>query len=108
MITILSLLPEASTASWTEWKRQREASASLIRRSFFAFFVLSFLFGRLGRRRKPSRLALVIERCAISSEVLAPAPLQTTRISPGPSPVTAEASERAVGTSPPAAGLTDV
>ncbi len=35
-------------------------------------------------------------------------PWQTTRTSPGPLPVTAERSERASGTSPPAGGLTEV
>ena len=53
----------------------------------------------LGRRSDASSLA---------RDSLPVGPLQTTLTSPGPWPVTAEASERAVGTLPPAGGVTAV
>ena len=60
--------------------------------------------GWLGRRRKPCFRALRIDFSARFSEPFR----HTTRTSPGPLPVTADASERAFGTLPPAGGEIEV
>src|SRR5687768_1099179 len=104
MTTIRSLLPDLLMARWTDLKPHSAKRARLIRSRFAALRSLSFFLGRLGRRRKPRRFALPIAFLARLSEL----PLQTSRTSPGPLPVTAEASERAFGTLPPAGGETEV
>ena len=77
-------------------------------RSLFACLALIFLLGWLGRSRKPFVSAFLIEPSALSSDFAPFLPRQTTRTSPGPSPVIAECSERAFGTLPPAGGLIDL
>ena len=66
------------------------------------------IVGWLGRILKPRLRALRIEFLTRRRESLPFAPAQTTRTFPGPLPVTALVSDRAVGTLPPAAGLTEV
>src|SRR5688572_12414792 len=108
MITMRSLFPEAFTAGWIEWKLHLRASTRLIWESCLARLGLSFLSGRLGRRRHPAVRAVRIEVLKRASERFPLSPLQTTRTSPRPAPVTADARGRAVGTLPPAGGLTEV
>src|SRR5687768_8756902 len=104
MMTTRSLLPDFLIARWTDLKSHSANRARLIARSLAAFFALNCFFGRLGRSRNPLRCARLIDFFASFSDL----PLQTTRTSPGPLPVTAEASERAFGTLPPAGGETEV
>src|SRR5688572_303117 len=104
MITMRSLLPDLLTAAWTERNRHCLRSARLIFVIRLACFFDSFLVGTLGRSEKPRLRACLIDASASGSEFF----WQTTRTSPGPLPVTADASERALGTPPPAGGVTEV
>src|SRR5688500_6567537 len=100
MITMRSLLPESLTAACTDLYSQSSYRARLIRFILRALRLPYSVFGWLGRSRKPLRFACLIDASARSSEL----PLHTTRTSPEPFPVTADLSERASGTSPPAGG----
>src|SRR5688572_26499070 len=104
MITTRSLLPAAFTAAWTERNLHCLRSARLIFVSRLACFFESFFVGTLGRSEKQLVRACLIDASASLRERF----WQTTYTSPGPLPVTADARERALGTLPPAAGLTDV
>src|SRR4029079_6187078 len=106
MIRIRSLLPASNAAFCTEWYWHCSARASLIVSRSSASRFLTRIVGWLGRRRKPLLLASLRDERRSLSEPAPPSPLQTTNTSPGPAPVTAEASGRAWGTLPPAGGLT--
>ena len=108
MITTRSLLPASFTAFWTESYSQRSARSRLISSSRLAWRLERRIFGWLGRRWKPLLRASRRDARRASSDCSPSSPWQTTRTLPGPRPLTADASERASGTSPPAAGLTVV
>src|SRR4051812_5776622 len=132
MITMRSLLPDASTAFCTELKRHLDCRRSLMSSRSVACLLGSLVMGWLGRSRKPRLRALSIDARASRIDVAPPLPWQTIRTSvrgrvlapaakalrlpvnegarpPPPLPAgTAEASERATGTPPPAAGEIDV
>src|SRR4051794_27053679 len=125
MITIRSLLPDALTAFCTELKRHLACRRSLMPSSSVAFLLESLVIGWLGRSRKPSVRALVIDARARRIDVAPPLPWQTTRtsarglvfavrlpVNEGSRPLrpagAAEASERATGRPPPAAGEIDL
>src|SRR5919106_2979134 len=100
--TTRSLLPARFTAAWMWRNLQRSASRRLIRRSRRAAFRDSFLVGALGRTFQPFVRALLIERFSLRTEF----GLQTTYVSPRALRRSADASPRAFGTLPPAAGVT--
>src|SRR5687767_11967084 len=104
MITTRSWLPDLFTAAWTERNLHRLRSARLILVIRLACFFEYLVVGWLGRRLKPFVRALLIDFSARSSERF----WHTTCTSPGPLPVTADASERAWGTPPPAGVVMEV
>src|SRR4051794_38846613 len=104
MTTTRSLLWVAVTAGWMSWKRQRRCKLWLSSSSARGCLRVSFLAGTLGRITTPWLRAFVIAARVSCSE----SGLHTTRVSPTRRRSSAEASERAFGTRPPAAGLTDV
>src|SRR4051795_7711768 len=104
MITMRSLLCDAVTAGWMSWKRQRRKKLLLRLSSERAWLRVSFFAGTLGRITTPLVRALTIAAWVRRSESL----LHTTRVSPTRRRSSAEASERGLGTLPPAAGFTDV
>src|SRR3954468_5659291 len=103
MITTTSLLCEAVTAFCTSLNLQRLKSLWLSARSFLACFALK---GRIsvGRYFTPCLRAAAISRFTLASEPF----WHTTRVVPGGLALSVEASERAVGTLPPAAGFTEL
>src|SRR6266576_3708243 len=103
MITTRSLLPDWVTASWIELKAQRLKSVRFTLVSAAPSSVLIFTRGCVGRSTYPIFLALATDFCSRVSE----SGWQTTRVTPGPPVATADASERAVGTCPPAHGVTE-
>src|ERR687895_1275490 len=102
MTTTRSLLPARFTAAWMCRKRHRWASRRLRRPSRRAAFFDSFCVRAVGRTFQPLRRALRIERIALRTEF----DLQTTYVSPRALLLSADASPRAFGTLPPAAGVT--
>src|SRR5919201_5687640 len=104
MITTRSLLWEAVTAGWISWKRQRAYKRRLTRSRRVPAARLSLRSGAVGRSLKPLVSARRMDLRSRASEP----DWQTTRVVPRACPFSADASERALGTAPPAAGLTDV
>src|SRR5437764_10823664 len=104
MTTTRSLLRDAVSAGWISWKLQRLNSARLIRSSRLACFLPRCSLGCEGRITYPCLRASEMLAFASASDAL----WQTTRVLPGPLPLSADASERAFGTFPPAAGWTEV
>src|SRR3954451_7107548 len=101
MITIRSLLREAFTAAWIELKRQRSASSRLSRVKLRAWVRLILRSGCVGRSFQPCLRAAPTEL----SRRLIESFLHTTRVLLVRDFFSAEESERAFGTSPPAHGL---
>src|SRR5918996_1338669 len=97
-----SLLPARLTAAWMCRNRHRSASRRLRRVSRRAAFFESFCVRAVGRTFQPFLRALRIERVALRSEF----DLQTTYVSPRARLLSEDASPRAFGTLPPAAGRT--
>ena len=103
MITTRSLLPDWVTASWMDLNLQSLKSVRFRLVSAEPSSEVSFTRGWVGRNTYPTFLALAI---AFDSRVIESG-WHTTRVTPGPPVATADASVRAVGTSPPAHGLTE-
>src|SRR5437763_12106579 len=101
MITTRSPLCEELTAFWTEWKRQRFASARLTFASFRACLALSFRVCWVGRILKPLLRAPLIDARARLSDPR----WHTTRVFLFDF-LSTDASDRAFGTLPPAQGVT--
>src|SRR6266498_2227387 len=101
MITTRSLLPDRFTASWIESNAQRLKSWRFRSSTAFPSATLIFWRGSAGRSTYPSDLASAIDCFARLRE----SGWQTTRVTSAPE--TEDASERAVGTSPPAHGCTE-
>src|SRR3954471_18658447 len=101
MITMRSLLCEASTACWIEWYRQRFASSRLRRVKLRAWERLIFRSGCVGRSWKPCLRAAPTEL----SRRLIESSRHTTRVLLVLDGFSADDSERAFGTPPPAHGL---
>src|SRR5687768_12856266 len=102
MTTTRSLLPEAVTAGWISRWRQRLNRRLFTRIRRFAFLALILVRPPVGRYLKPRLRARRIDFFARRSD----SGWQTTRVSPGADVRSAEGSERAFGTAPPAAGVT--
>jgi hypothetical protein len=102
MITTRSLLPDAFTAVWIERKRQRLQSLRLRSNRAWPSRAVRLSGPSEGRRTYPFLSAAAIDRRASVREF----GWQTTRVEVR-SWKTAEASERAVGTCPPAQGFTE-
>ena len=103
MITTRSLLPDAFTACWIESKAHRFERLRFRASSARPSAALIVWRGWVGRSTYPVDWASAIDRCRRLSE----SGWQTTRVTPGPVVERAEASDRAVGTSPPAHGVTE-
>src|SRR5213592_4790735 len=103
MITTRSLLPDWFTACWIECKAQRLKSVRFRSSSARPSAALIFWLGSVGRSTYPVDVASAIDRCRRLME----SGWQTTRVTPTPPVETADASERAVGTAPPAHGFTE-
>src|SRR4051794_6523975 len=103
MITTRSLLPDWLTACWIESKAHRLDSVRFRSSSALPSAAVIFWRGCVGRSTYPVALASAIDFCRRLSE----SGWHTTRVTPGPVVDVAEASERAVGTSPPAHGVTE-
>jgi hypothetical protein len=97
-----SLLPARFTAAWMWRNRQRSASRRFRRVSRRAAFFESRCVRAVGRTFQPFLRALLIDFVALRSEF----DLQTTYVSPRARLLSADASPRAFGTLPPAAGFT--
>jgi hypothetical protein len=102
MTTTRSLLPERLIAAWMLRNLHRFANARFRRFSRRALRLESFFDPCEGRSTKPFVCARLIERIARLNEPR----WQTTRVSPRALRRSADASERAFGTFPPAAGVT--
>src|SRR5687767_1528110 len=102
MTTTRSLLRDAVTAGWISRNLQRLRSARLMRSSLRACFFVSLRLSD-GRISYPLRRALRIDALSRESEFR----WQTTRVRPGGFALRLDASERAFGTFPPVAGLTE-
>src|SRR5437764_10021893 len=103
MITTRSLLPDAVTACWIELKAHCLKNVLFRSSSARPSEALIFWGGCVGRSWYPADLAFAIDCWRRLSE----SGWQTTRVTPGPVVETADASDRAVGTSPPAHGVTE-
>ena len=96
MTTTRSLLCEAVTAGWISWKRQRAKSLRLIASSVLRLAGAERARGRSGGRRSRCLRAAADRR---ASARVSESAWQTTRVCPRLVGSSAEASERAVGTS---------
>src|SRR3954451_4227682 len=101
MITMRSLLWEASTACWIEWYRHCLANARLRRVKLRACVRLILRSGCVGRSFQPCLRAAPTE----FSRRLMESFWHTTRVLLVLDVFSAEESERAFGTSPPVHGL---
>src|SRR5712691_1424919 len=99
MITTRPLLPDAFTASWIERKWQRLKSLRFRSSSACPSVTLIVWGPSVGRNTYPVDSAVWMDCCARLTE----SRWQTTRVTALPE--RADASERGVGTSPPAHGL---
>src|SRR6476646_6158221 len=99
MITTRSLLPESVIAGWISWYLHGAEGCVLTRRREAACFLLNVRIS-VGRRSTPSRRATPISAFSCLSE----SGWQTTRVVPTLDLSSADASERAFGTAPPAGG----
>src|SRR5436190_22371397 len=103
MITMRSLLCDAFTASWMESYRHRVRNSRLSRVKSRACDRVILRTGSVGRSSKPCLRAAPTE----FSRRLMESFWQTTRVLLVRDGLSAEESERALGTFPPAHGLTE-
>jgi hypothetical protein len=104
MITTRSLLRDLLIAAWMLLNLQSLANARFCAFSLRALRAESFFFPCEGRSVKPLRRAWLIDLIARFSDPR----WHTTRVLPRAFTLSADASVRAFGTFPPAAGLTVV